>query len=125
MGNWERLVWNQRDVLIQGLLVTIEICAIAFAAAIVMGLGLALIRLYVRPLRWIAGADARRHDRALARWAATRGDVSYVDIGLELNRGVMASDGFHPGEPVYRQCATMIAHHIAADIWPALPGDPT
>ncbi|WP_374441361.1 amino acid ABC transporter permease [Stella sp.] len=55
MGNWERLVWNQRDVLLQGLAVTIEICAIAFSAAIVMGLGLALVRLYVRPLRWIAG----------------------------------------------------------------------
>ena len=55
MGNWERLVWNQRDVLLQGLLVTIEICAIAFFVAVVMGLGLALVRLYVRPLRWIAG----------------------------------------------------------------------
>ncbi len=78
-----------------------------------------------QPLRWIAGADARRHDRALARWAATRADVSYVDIGIELNRGVMASDGFHPGEPVYRQCATMVGHDIAADIWRALPGDPS
>ena len=32
------LVWNQRDVLLQGLVVTIEICAIAFSVAIVMGL---------------------------------------------------------------------------------------
>jgi len=28
-----------------------------------------------QPLRWVAGADARRHNAALARWAATRGDV--------------------------------------------------
>jgi lysophospholipase L1-like esterase len=76
-----------------------------------------------RPLRWIAGADARRHDRALAAWAATRADVSYVDIGMRLNRGVMARDGFHPGEPVYRQCATMIARHIAALLGPPEPGD--
>jgi len=76
-----------------------------------------------RPLRWIAGADARRHDRALAAWAATRGDVSHVDVGLRLNRGVMARDGFHPGEPVYRQCATMIARHIAARLGPPEPGD--
>jgi lysophospholipase L1-like esterase len=65
-----------------------------------------------QPLRWVAGHDARRHDRALARWAATRGDVSYVPVPLQLNRGVLASDGFHPGEPVYRQCALAMAEHI-------------
>jgi polar amino acid transport system permease protein len=51
MGNWERLVWNQRHVLLDGLAVTLEICLIAFAAAIVGGLALCLMRLYVRPLR--------------------------------------------------------------------------
>src|ERR1044072_5002708 len=51
MGNWERLVWNQRDVLLAGLSVTVEVCAIAFVAAIVGGLVLCLIRLYVAPLR--------------------------------------------------------------------------
>jgi lysophospholipase L1-like esterase len=71
-----------------------------------------------RPLRWVAGADARRHDRALAAWAAGRRDVSTVAIGIQLNRGVMAHDGFHPGEPVYRQCATMIARHIAGRVRP-------
>ena len=54
MGNWERLVWNQRDVLAAGFAVTLEICAIAFVAAIVGGLALCLIRIYVRPLRPIA-----------------------------------------------------------------------
>lgn len=54
MGNWERMVWNQRDALLQGFLVTIEICVIAFVAAIVAGLALALVRLYFRPLRWVA-----------------------------------------------------------------------
>jgi polar amino acid transport system permease protein len=51
MGNWERLVWNQRHLLLDGLAVTLEICLIAFAAAIVGGLALCLMRLYVRPLR--------------------------------------------------------------------------
>ena len=32
MGNWERLVWNQREALLAGLGVTIEVCLIAFAA---------------------------------------------------------------------------------------------
>ena len=54
MGNWERLVWNQRDVLLAGLGVTVEVCAIAFAAAIVGGLVLCLTRLYVAPLRPVA-----------------------------------------------------------------------
>src|SRR6202011_6090369 len=38
MGNWERLVWNQRDVFIAGFVVTLEVCLIAFAVAIVGGL---------------------------------------------------------------------------------------
>src|SRR5688500_13304628 len=54
MGNWERMVWNQRHLLLDGLLVTVEICLIAFAAAIVGGLLLCLVRLYVRPLRPLA-----------------------------------------------------------------------
>jgi polar amino acid transport system permease protein len=54
MGNWERLVWNQRFVLLDGLLVTIHICAIAFVAAIIGGLVLCLVRMYVRPLRPVA-----------------------------------------------------------------------
>lgn len=54
MGNWERLVWNQRDALLAGLTVTVEVCLIAFAIAIVGGLVLCLVRMYVRPLRPIA-----------------------------------------------------------------------
>jgi polar amino acid transport system permease protein len=56
MSNWERLVWNQRSLLLDGLAVTVEICLIAFAAAIVGGLVLCLLRLYVRPLRPVAVA---------------------------------------------------------------------
>ncbi|MEO5734031.1 MAG: SGNH/GDSL hydrolase family protein [Rubrivivax sp.] len=67
-----------------------------------------------QPLRWIAGTDADRHNAALLRWAAQRSDVSVVTMAVSLNRGVMASDGFHPGAPVYRYCANAIALHIAA-----------
>lgn len=73
-----------------------------------------------QPLRWVAGRDAQRHDRALARWAATRGDVSRAPIDLRLNRGVMAADGFHPGEKACRQCAVAIARHVADTVWPGL-----
>jgi len=54
MGNWERLVWNQRDALIAGFAVTVEVCVIAFLAAIVGGITLCLLRIYVPPLRPIA-----------------------------------------------------------------------
>lgn len=66
-----------------------------------------------QPLRWMAGADARRHNLALRRWVQTRSDVSCVDMEMPLNRGVMASDGFHPGARVYRYCAAAIAEHLA------------
>lgn len=66
-----------------------------------------------QPLRWIMGRDARRHDEAMARWAATRDDVSHVPIAISLDASCMASDGFHPGEPVYRACGEALALHIA------------
>lgn len=73
-----------------------------------------------QPLRWVAGSDAQRHNRALRQWARTRGDVSCVEMDMPLNRGVMAADGFHPGERVYRYCASAIAMHIAHHVWPQL-----
>jgi lysophospholipase L1-like esterase len=74
-----------------------------------------------QPLRRMAGDDARRHDDAVARWAATRRDVSHVPIPLDLTPEVMASDGFHPGEPVYRICGEALAAHIASIIEEAKP----
>jgi lysophospholipase L1-like esterase len=66
-----------------------------------------------QPLRWIMGRDARRHDEAMARWAATRVDVSHVPIAIRLDASCMAPDGFHPGEPVYRICGEALARHVA------------
>ncbi|MCC7049696.1 MAG: amino acid ABC transporter permease [Alphaproteobacteria bacterium] len=54
MSNWERLVWNQRGVLLQGLVVTVEVCLIAFVLAVLGGLALCLVRMYVRPLKPLA-----------------------------------------------------------------------
>ena len=73
-----------------------------------------------QPLRWVAGSDALRHNRALQRWTTTRADVSTVAIELPPDRAAMAADGFHPGEPVYRACAEAIAAHVAARVWPAM-----
>jgi lysophospholipase L1-like esterase len=78
-----------------------------------------------QPLRWMAGADALRHNRALRAWAAERGarcgDVSTLRLDhVRLNRDNMASDGFHPGRPVYRAVAEALAEHIARDVMPRL-----
>lgn len=73
-----------------------------------------------QPLRWVAGADARRHNAATARWVRTRGDVSLVDMALPFDRQLMADDGFHPGRGAYRYCADAIAGHLAAKIFTQL-----
>ena len=78
-----------------------------------------------QPLRWVAGADAKRHNAALLRWVVTRDDVSQVDMQMPLNREVMASDGIHPGKPVVRYCAERIAAHIATQVWPSIPQETT
>jgi lysophospholipase L1-like esterase len=66
-----------------------------------------------QPLRRVMGDDARRHDDALAAWAATRDDVHHVPIALQLSPAAMARDGFHPGEPIYRACGEAIARFVA------------
>lgn len=70
-----------------------------------------------QPLRWVAGADARRHNDALQGWAATRRDISCVDMQLPLDPAAMADDGFHPGAAAYRWCAEAIARHLATQDW--------
>lgn len=54
MDVFRRTIWNHIDRFGMGLLVTIEIALIAFCVAIVAGLLLALLRMYVKPLRWPA-----------------------------------------------------------------------
>lgn len=68
------------------------------------------------PLRWIVRADAQRHDRALAQWAATRSDVWHVPIAIKLSAAGMAADGFHAGEPVYRACGEAVADFISKQL---------
>ncbi|MGJ7506331.1 amino acid ABC transporter permease [Variovorax sp. GT1P44] len=54
MSNWQRLVWDQRDAFAAGFQVTLEVCAVSFVFALLGGLLLALVRLYVKPLRPVA-----------------------------------------------------------------------
>jgi len=72
------------------------------------------------PLRRVMGDDARRHDEAMARWAATQSRVTHAHFDVDLDASAMAVDGFHPGEPVYRCCGSAFAEHIATRVWPTL-----
>lgn len=51
---FRRTILPHLDRFAEGLLVTLEVAAIAFLAAILVGLLMALIRMYVRPLKYIA-----------------------------------------------------------------------
>ena len=75
------------------------------------------------PLRAVVGRDARRLDAAVARWADGRHDVSHPLVDMHLGSDVMAADGFHPGEPVYRVCGEAVAGHIAQRVLPILDND--
>ncbi len=74
-----------------------------------------------QPLRRVMGADARRHDAALAAWAAGQRNVWHVPVDVRLTSATMASDGFHPGEPVYRTCGETLARFTALHIPGASP----
>lgn len=76
-----------------------------------------------QPLRWVAGADARRHNDALRGWTTGRHDVSCVDMTLPLDPSAMAADGFHPGARAYAWCAEAIARHLAAQALHFQPDD--
>ncbi len=71
-----------------------------------------------QPLRGVLGSDARLHDNAMARWAATRRDVFHTPVAIQLVPGTMADDGFHPGESVYRTCGEQLARFVVENILP-------
>jgi len=71
-----------------------------------------------QPLRGVMGADALRHDEAMARWTQTCPRVFHTAIALQLAPAAMSRDGFHPGEPVYRACGEALARFVADKILP-------
>lgn len=51
---WSRTLWRHRDVMADGLVVTLQVTAIGFVGAVAVGLVLCLVSMYVKPLRWPA-----------------------------------------------------------------------
>lgn len=54
-----------------------------------------------QPLRWYLGARARLFDQALRGWAERRPSCEYLQPPDGEYRGMMATDGFHPGPAMY------------------------
>jgi polar amino acid transport system permease protein len=54
LDNFDRLVWGSRDLLLEGLAVTAQVCGLAFPLALALGLAACLVRLHVPALRPLA-----------------------------------------------------------------------
>ena len=68
-----------------------------------------------QPLRAVMAAKARRHDDALAAFAAGHPGLTRVAMDLDPARSETAEDGFHPAPSVYAQWAACLAESIRAD----------
>ena len=66
-----------------------------------------------QPLRWYVGSRARDFNRVLADLAGKRAGCEFLALGHEMmDVSAMASDGFHPGPPVYALWAREAARRI-------------
>jgi lysophospholipase L1-like esterase len=69
------------------------------------------------PLRDVLGARAARFDAALAALTLTVPGARHLPFDLgRLQPEMMASDGFHPGAPIYADWARALADSILADL---------
>lgn len=66
-----------------------------------------------QPLRWYVGSRARDFDRALEEIAGRHARCEFLGLGHEMmDVSAMASDGFHPGPPIYAHWAQEAARRI-------------
>ena len=96
----------------------VELLAVRFGARQILLSGLPPMHRFPalpQPLRWYIGSRARDFDRVLAEVAASRPGCEFLALGHEMmDASAMASDGFHPGPPIYalwaREAARRITH---------------
>jgi lysophospholipase L1-like esterase len=67
-----------------------------------------------QPLRWYLGRYAHLLDDHLCRWIAHQQNIGYVSLQWASNPEEMATDGYHPGENLYRKWAVLVAESIAS-----------
>lgn len=83
-----------------------------------------LFPLLPQPLRWVLGRSAQALDAALVQWTADSGTRAYFELPYDPERDdvrkLMASDGFHPGPPLYQRWGEALALQIAEDYRPLM-----
>jgi lysophospholipase L1-like esterase len=67
-----------------------------------------------QPLRWHLGRRATEFNEALGDAVAAEDDTWLVNLRFTADAGMMAPDGFHPGEPIYAEWAERAARIILA-----------
>ncbi len=67
-----------------------------------------------QPLRWHLGSRATEFNDHLAAAVVAEPDSRLVDLRFEADAGMMASDGFHPGPPIYSEWAERAVQYILA-----------
>lgn len=65
-----------------------------------------------QPLRWHLGRRARQLDRTLQADIAGESDCVFVSLDIDGDNDMMASDGFHPGPPVYALWAAQVSDRV-------------
>jgi lysophospholipase L1-like esterase len=65
-----------------------------------------------QPLRWHLGSRATEFNAAITEAVAAEPDARLINLRFEADAGMMASDGFHPGEPIYAEWAERAAQLI-------------
>lgn len=94
----------------------VELLAVRFGARLILLSGLPPMHRFPalpQPLRWYIGSRARDFDRVLAEVAANRSGCEFLALGHEMmDVSSMASDGFHPGPPIYALWAREAARRI-------------
>ncbi len=65
-----------------------------------------------QPLRWHLGSRATQFNEVLARAVDADPDTCLVNLRFSAEAGMMASDGFHPGAPIYSEWAERAARFI-------------
>ena len=68
-----------------------------------------------QPLRWHLGSRATEFDAAIAAAVDAEPDVRLVNLRFEADAGMMASDRFHPGAPIYAEWAQRAASCILSE----------
>ena len=62
-----------------------------------------------QPLRWFIGQRAKAFNRQLAAFVRTHADCAVLDLSVDFDPQLMASDGFHPSPQTYALWANAAA----------------